>query len=1157
MLSGSKPSWQQVTALVSLSASGTVTGFSFVPHSPTDLMSPTSMPVRLMALERSVQPAASGDAALRSAIVNVANYYLRMADGKTPAEMEAIIWQHDSVNGVDHGESCAAFASLTLELAAHVVGQQSWVTGGTSYPWPLQKWADVRVDPNPSSPNIISVLQDAEAHGRWHPLGDGYQPQPGDWVLFDNHVEVVTKYADGTLYTIGGDSLPNFSVNAHEYPAPLSSDGAVGFVNNGDVPAAAAAEGSGTGSAGAASTGGGGTASTSGTAATATSSDSADSPSASNGVASGHAASSDAAATNSGTAGGAVIPGATSTSVSGPASTSIPGTTSTAAPDSHRAPAPEHRASHPATAASGHDSRVLPRVPGVATAASTASASDDPAVPGTPSSMIPVDSTHIAHQAHRDHAPTRSQTPVRHGATPVRRGATPVRRGATPPRQVHAGHGSQPIAGAAETADVPGMAGLSESATAAQVTTSGSAAIPGVAEHQSTASTPYQRHQPTQATAPVQGDSSQQAFIDEIAPGAIATQQKYGVPAAVTIAQAIDESGWGQSQLATQDNNLFGIKGAGPAGSDSKPTQEYENGQWVTINAGFRVYDNVAQSIDDHGALLASSGYYTRAMADHNNPDAFANALTGVYATNPDYGSDLIQLMRQYNLYRYDASGTGAGATADASGTGAGATADTSGTGAGTRATYAGAPAKATAKPDKPTQPSLPGLLPTASASPTPTPSPARSASPSPAPTPGPTPAGTAGSTPAGTAGSTPAPAPSRSAGPRPTVTPSAAGHSTPAPTRTPTRPTPAAVRRAPAPARLPTRSTRVAATPAPARTPTGSSPATARPTPAPTPTPTRSGPAAAAPEPTPRIPGLGSPAPSTSTPQPRTSRTPQPRTSGTSRARAARTPEPLASRTDDAGWAAGSGIAMAAMTEVRRRTKRAQRGNVVDPDDQPVSTSVSSTLSTFVDRPLPSAQRWPAEPDQDRAPVRRYQHRLPTSVKNDFVGMARGPLLHGELLYRDIADSVGLSWELLAACDWMQCQARPRYSPVHGEKLGARNHDGTVYWSRSEALGQCAVELVYLADAVYGIDLTTELQLSVADLARVFAAFRWGALLKRHRTSAMEFPYSVAGLTVQHMNMRWPNIGDPNTPDKPGARFRKPFGAVPIVLSLHYPATV
>jgi hypothetical protein len=53
-----------------------------------------------------------------------------------------------------------------------------------------------------------------------------------------------------------------------------------------------------------------------------------------------------------------------------------------------------------------------------------------------------------------------------------------------------------------------------------------------------------------------------------------------------------------------------------------------------------------------------------------------------------------------------------------------------------------------------------------------------------------------------------------------------------------------------------------------------------------------------------------------------------------------------------------------------------------------------------------------------------------------------------------------------------------------------------------------------------------------------------------------MEFPYSVAGLTAQHLNMRWPNINEPDTPDKPGSRFRLPFGAVPVVLGLNYPAT-
>ena len=241
MHSASKPWWHQVTALVSLSASGAITGFSFVPGAAADLSTPANVPIRLLALDRSVrsaQPAPGDDAILRSAIVNVAHYYLRMAADKTPAEMEAMIWQHDSLDGADHGESCAAFASLTLELGAQVAGQQSWVTGGTSYPWPVHAWVDARVDPNPASPGIISVLQDAEAHDRWHPLGDGYQPLPGDWVLFSGHVEVVTKDAEGVLSTIGGDSLPNYSVNAHEYPGPLSQQGVVGFVNNGPLAAA-------------------------------------------------------------------------------------------------------------------------------------------------------------------------------------------------------------------------------------------------------------------------------------------------------------------------------------------------------------------------------------------------------------------------------------------------------------------------------------------------------------------------------------------------------------------------------------------------------------------------------------------------------------------------------------------------------------------------------------------------------------------------------------------------------------------------------------------------------------------------------------------------------------------------------------------------------
>ncbi len=128
MHSVKKPTWQQATALVSLSTCGAMTGFTFAHGTVADMTSPTSMPVHLMALDTPATPASSNDSALRSAIVSAAKYYVQMAQSKTPAEMEALIWQADSIDGADHGQSCAAFASLTLALGAQAVGQQSWAT---------------------------------------------------------------------------------------------------------------------------------------------------------------------------------------------------------------------------------------------------------------------------------------------------------------------------------------------------------------------------------------------------------------------------------------------------------------------------------------------------------------------------------------------------------------------------------------------------------------------------------------------------------------------------------------------------------------------------------------------------------------------------------------------------------------------------------------------------------------------------------------------------------------------------------------------------------------------------------------------------------------------------------------------------------------------
>jgi hypothetical protein len=222
-----------------------------------------------------------------------------------------------------------------------------------------------------------------------------------------------------------------------------------------------------------------------------------------------------------------------------------------------------------------------------------------------------------------------------------------------------------------------------------------------------------------------------------------------------------------------------------------------------------------------------------------------------------------------------------------------------------------------------------------------------------------------------------------------------------------------------------------------------------------------------------------------------------------------------------------------------------------------PTARAVRTARAARADHPAARADHPAARVAPRQARPSRYVPQIPRAVTTAFVNTAKEPLSRAEPLYDDVADRSGIRWQLLAACDWMQCQAKPRYSPVYGEKLGTVNAGGTMYRTKSEALGQCASDLVELALAVYWIDITARRPLSVRDLAKVFAAFRWGGLLKLHGISALEFPYSVAGLTEQHLKMRWPGIKDPNAPDKPGTRFRPPFGAVATALCLGYPAIV
>jgi hypothetical protein len=151
---------------------------------------------------------------------------------------------------------------------------------------------------------------------------------------------------------------------------------------------------------------------------------------------------------------------------------------------------------------------------------------------------------------------------------------------------------------------------------------------------------------------------SGEEFIAAVGAAAQRSRRTSGVPASVTVAQAILESDWGRSRLARQGNNLFGIKalnGAGPAGTVTLATWEHVDGADVVVQAPFKAYFTLDESIDDHGRFFTRNKRYADALAVANDAQAFARAIQNDgYATDPSYASKLIRLMDRYDLYRFD-----------------------------------------------------------------------------------------------------------------------------------------------------------------------------------------------------------------------------------------------------------------------------------------------------------------------------------------------------------------------------------------------------------------------------------------------------------------------------------------------------------------------
>ena len=140
---------------------------------------------------------------------------------------------------------------------------------------------------------------------------------------------------------------------------------------------------------------------------------------------------------------------------------------------------------------------------------------------------------------------------------------------------------------------------------------------------------------------------------DSVIDAAKFTQKEYKIPASITIAQWALESGWG-AHMPKDSNNPFGIKARTGEPYVSAKTIEFINGRRVTIIAKFRKFSSLREAFEAHGSLIAKSSRYRRAMSTVGDPDAFARALSGIYATDPNYGESLISLMKSYKLYDYN-----------------------------------------------------------------------------------------------------------------------------------------------------------------------------------------------------------------------------------------------------------------------------------------------------------------------------------------------------------------------------------------------------------------------------------------------------------------------------------------------------------------------
>lgn len=153
---------------------------------------------------------------------------------------------------------------------------------------------------------------------------------------------------------------------------------------------------------------------------------------------------------------------------------------------------------------------------------------------------------------------------------------------------------------------------------------------------------------PTRAQEKPLNDSEK--YVQQYSVIAVEQMTRHGIPASITLAQGLLESGAGKSELATEANNHFGIKA--DSRWNGRTYSHLDNGNWHK----FRVYNSAEKSYEDHSLFLVGNSRYSALFKlDRTDYKGWAKGLKkAYYAEDREYDKKLISIIERYGLHKYD-----------------------------------------------------------------------------------------------------------------------------------------------------------------------------------------------------------------------------------------------------------------------------------------------------------------------------------------------------------------------------------------------------------------------------------------------------------------------------------------------------------------------